>query len=168
MTTKLTASEAAALREQIAAMSDEELSKLAGDAEYLHTCSFTVTRSALQNVRHATGLTADEVETMFLDVQNIDDVNNDELTAILFAQGVKARKRSIDYAAKNRENKTVADGQAKYNRWADANPKLAANPLTNLPVMLSYGIITQALYERMMEAAVAANKENESHKSAAL
>jgi hypothetical protein len=127
---------------------------------YLRTIRFAVTTAALDAVKHETKLTADEVESVLFEIQENDELEQAECVAKLFAQGVVARKRSIDYAAENKRAKAVADSQMRYNRWASANAKLAANPLTNLPVMLSYGLISQDLFKAMMAAANEALETN--------
>jgi hypothetical protein len=155
------------LEERITALGG--IDKVEHDLTYLHTIIFAITDASLKNVQISTEMTADEVQTMFLSIGEVDDkVGDADLTAILFVNGCKARIRSIEYSRNNKVNKIKAESQAKYNRWASANPKLAVNPLTNLPVMLAYGLLSEELYKEMMSEAKAAFAAAASATSAAL
>lgn len=113
---------------------------------------FLILAEHIAAVQNNTVKTADELQSLILDIQAHDGTKMDETVASLLIMGAVARKRSIDYSVKTKGSKDLAERLNRYNGWAAANPAQALNPAVNLSMQYAFGTITKPQYDALMVA----------------
>lgn len=147
------------------------IDKVEKDIAYLRTIIFAVDEKSLQATAKDIDYSADELQSAFLDVREADRYkrySDNEVTVVLFAAAVKAAKRSIEYSSSTRAARKQSEAMERYMRWATANPKLAANPLTDLPTRFGYGLLSEDVFKTLFAEAQLAAKQQASAASAAI